>query len=273
MSNLNNLQRKIFEKLFNMKSGYVLDFSDSEFQEFIKNSVDIDIYDDKYNYASGSKANRLRCFWNEESDQIVYRLLNELLEYYEHVYEFHEEKNPNLLNKAKKLLVSPNIHSMETDFNNEENFLKQEFEDIDIFSLGLESNLNPIIQGRINEIKICLKNNAPLSSIFLIGSTLEGILLNFALLNKNEYIEADSAPKYKGKVKEVHKWTLNNLIEISYELGYLKKDVEKFSQHLREFRNYIHPYKQMSSKFNPNKHTAKICWQVLNAIIYQLPKR
>ena len=92
MSNLTNLEKQIFEKLFDMKSGYVLDFSNNSFQEFIKTGVNIDIFDEKYEkacddsgYANCSKANRLRCFWDIESDPIVYKLLKELLEYYENV--------------------------------------------------------------------------------------------------------------------------------------------------------------------------------------------
>ena len=62
------IEKNKFEKLFGMKSGYVLDFSDRTFQEFVGDSVGIDIYEEKYNYGSGSKANRLRGFWNVESN-------------------------------------------------------------------------------------------------------------------------------------------------------------------------------------------------------------
>ena len=65
---------------------------------------------------------------------------------------------------------------------------------------------------------------------------------------------------------------LSNFIDVAYELGLLAEDVKKFSHTLRDFRNYIHPYQQMSSRFNPDKHTAKISWQVLKAALFQLSK-
>src|SRR5690554_2004275 len=71
-----------FEKLFGMKSGYVMDFSDRTFKEFVGDAVGIDIYDEKYNYETGSKANRLRGFWSEESNYNIAILLEELLEYW-----------------------------------------------------------------------------------------------------------------------------------------------------------------------------------------------
>jgi hypothetical protein len=49
-------------------------------------------------------------------------------------------------------------------------------------------------------------------------------------------------------------------------------DVKKFSHALRDFRNYIHPYEQMASRFNPDAHTAQICFQVLRAAISALSK-
>lgn len=277
MSNLTNFQKQIFEKLFNMKSGYVLDFSNNSFQEFIKTSVNVDIFDKKYEklcdeleYNNCSKANRLRCFWNVESDPIVYKLLKELLEYYEYIYDGH--KDSKLLKRAKSL-VNNSKKSIKSISNDEEIFLKQEFKVIDISSLGLEDSLVPIINSRIEEIKICLDNNAPLSSIFLIGSTLEGILWGFASRYPEKYGRAKSAPKEKnGKVKTIDKWNLNDFINVSYEIGCLEKDVKQFSHHLRNFRNYIHPKQQLKDEFYPNNHTALICEQVLKAAIYELSK-
>ena len=54
------------------------------------------------------------------------------------------------------------------------------------------------------------------------------------------------------------------------QLRALKLDVKKFSHELRDFRNYIHPYEQLASKFTPDKHTAEICLQVLKAAIADL---
>lgn len=158
---------------------------------------------------------------------------------------------------------------------NEDDFLNQEFKEIKIDSLGLDGVISEVLQNRFEEIKLCLKNEISLSSIFLIGSTLEGILLGTALQNPQLYNQSKSAPKdgLTGKVKQFHLWSLSNFIDVSYEIGYLKEDVKKFSHALRDFRNYIHPYEQMSSRFNPDKHTAKICWQVLKAVIYQLTIR
>lgn len=81
MSSLTSIEKRKLEKLFEMGGGYVLDFSNRTFAEFVLDSTGLDIYETPYDYASGSKANRLRAFWNVEDDQTVGKLLAELLEY------------------------------------------------------------------------------------------------------------------------------------------------------------------------------------------------
>lgn len=103
MSDLTSIEKIKLEKLLEMESGYVLDFSNRTFQEFILENLNIDIYDEKYNYNSGSKANRLRGFWKEESNSIVGKLIETLLEYW----------------RAKKLIAQKTITTEEENLFNE----------------------------------------------------------------------------------------------------------------------------------------------------------
>lgn len=155
----------------------------------------------------------------------------------------------------------------------EDDFLKREFQEIPLESIGLDGTITEILKLRVDEIEKCLSADAPLSVIFLAGSTLEGILLGVALKYPKEFNQSKSSPRDKdGKVKQFPNWTLSNFIDVAYDVGLLSEDVKKYSHSLRDFRNYIHPYQQMSSKFNPDKHTAKISWQVLKAALFQLSK-
>ncbi|MGD9643202.1 MAG: restriction endonuclease [Elusimicrobiales bacterium] len=71
------------ETAFGMGSGYVLNFSNYSFRAFVHDTVGLDIEDVKYSLGTGSKANRLRAFWSKESDHVVGKLLNALLEYFQ----------------------------------------------------------------------------------------------------------------------------------------------------------------------------------------------
>ncbi|MBU1012103.1 MAG: hypothetical protein KKG99_03805 [Bacteroidetes bacterium] len=155
----------------------------------------------------------------------------------------------------------------------EDDFLNREFSDISIEKIGLHGTISDVFSSRFDEIQKCFRAKSWLSVIIMSGSTLEGLLLGVALINPQLFNSSNSSPKTKeGKVKQFHLWTLSNFIDVASEIGLLKEDVKKFSHALRDFRNYIHPFEQMSSKFYPDEKTSKICLQVLNAAIFQMTK-
>jgi len=97
MSDLKYVDQLKFEKLFKMDTGYVLNFSNRTFRDFVISVIGKDIYDEKYNRFSGSKANRLRAFWEKESNFLVAKLNQELLKYWKTITPEDEvKKNQNL---------------------------------------------------------------------------------------------------------------------------------------------------------------------------------
>ena len=80
MSSLTEVEKRCFEELFGMRSGYVLDFSDRSFSEFFRSTLQFDID----GYGPASKAKRLRWFWESEADAPVSRILDELLKVWLH---------------------------------------------------------------------------------------------------------------------------------------------------------------------------------------------
>jgi len=81
MSNLNFSEKRRLEELLGMGSGYALDFSNRTFAEFITDSTGLNIYDSRYDYGSGSKANRLRKFWEVEDNGVVGKLMDDMLDF------------------------------------------------------------------------------------------------------------------------------------------------------------------------------------------------
>lgn len=81
MSSLNMRDKRALENFLGMRSGYVLNFSDRTFGDFVHEAVEVEIHDDKYTIHGSSKATKLRAFWDIESDYLVGRLLNALIEY------------------------------------------------------------------------------------------------------------------------------------------------------------------------------------------------
>jgi len=270
MSSLKAIEKRVFEDLFGMAGGYVLDFSNNTFAEFFRETAHIDIYTFKYAFNGDSKAKRLRAFLEIEPDVLVGKVLSGLLE----VWQYHTSRNgqpgdsPQYRQAAGIVarLTGKQLDPVVT----EQEFLHRQYQSISIKKLTIDPNLVPVLESRLAEAQHCLAA-APLATIFLCGSILEGILLGVALQSPKEFNQAANSPKDKdNKVKSFQEWSLAQFIDVAHGLGALKLDVKKFSHELRDFRNYIHPYQQLASKFTPDKHTAEICLQVLRAAIADL---
>ncbi len=83
MAKLTTIEKQILEKLFQMSNGYVLNFSNTTMKEFFRDDVGIDIYQRKYNYGSGSKANRIRGLWINSDEKTVGNSILKLIDYIE----------------------------------------------------------------------------------------------------------------------------------------------------------------------------------------------
>lgn len=155
----------------------------------------------------------------------------------------------------------------------EVDFLSIEYSNVSTDELPITEQVKPILSVRLAEMKLCFESEAYLSTVIICGSLLEGILLGIASSYPKEFNQSKSAPKKDGKVLPFPNWTLSQFIDAAANVGLLQEDVKEFSHVLRDFRNYIHPYQQMSTKFLPNEHTAKICMQVLKAAIFQIKEK
>ncbi len=91
MSDLTFIELKKLERALGMEGGYVLNFSNRTFSEFFDIAFGINIYESKYNLSSGSKANLMREFWRQESNQLVGRVLDMLFQEWN---EFKESSSP-----------------------------------------------------------------------------------------------------------------------------------------------------------------------------------
>jgi predicted nucleotide-binding protein len=80
MSDLTTKERRKLETYFEMGDGYFLDFSNNSLAQFVAESVDIELYSDKYEIVSGSKANRIRAIWDLETNQLVGKLIKDIIE-------------------------------------------------------------------------------------------------------------------------------------------------------------------------------------------------
>jgi len=269
MSSLTDIEKRYFEKLLGMQSGYVLDYSDATFAEFFKRHG-FEIHGSRYQTYGTSKAKKMRAFWEQEPDKPVGKVLAELLDAYEADCTLNgHPPDGATVSKAREIVtrlagvVAPASPAQTVD-----DFLHRQFPTPSIQKLPIEAQAVPIIESRLTEAGKAMAAGAYLATILLCGSVLEAVLLGAAQREPARFNGASASAKSPdGSVKRFHEWSLAQFIDAATEVGLLKPDVKKFSHGLREFRNYIHPYEQMQSGFSPDQHTAKVCFQVLSAAL------
>lgn len=272
MANLKNPTKQKLEYLLNMRTGYVLDFTNATYQDFVLTSVGIDV-DERY--PTGSKAVRLRSFWQEEADSTVATLMIEMLDRWRTNQLMNNGPSPadqqiyeDLVSQLKALIpddVTPTADEIA--------FLEKDLGDLDLGAVPVPLTFQEVIEERRYEIARCLKAKAPLAVIFLCGSTLEGLLFAVAESNPKRFNQTAAAPTRDGKVKPFGEWTLHNLIAVARELGLVGEDVLKHADAVRDFRNYTHPRQQIRENFTPRMFTAEMADKVLRAAIADLAAR
>ena len=81
MSDLSSIEKRKLERLLQMGTGYVLNFSDRTFGEFFEGHTGLDIDHVRYKAGGTSKANRLRSFWAIEPNHLVGKVITSMIEY------------------------------------------------------------------------------------------------------------------------------------------------------------------------------------------------
>lgn len=277
VATIDNLLKQKLEHLLGMRGGYVLDFSNASFAEFVRSSIGID----PYSLHEGSKAQVLRSLWFSLSDPEFARLTIDMLEYRRLAEKLGRnapadaERSAADLQLAEEIVgqLGPLIGPDDRLTRDEAAFLAKDMERVDLSRVDVPIDFQSVIADRLQEVDACFESGAPLAVVILCGSTLEGLLYEVATRNPVEYNQTRAAPRSDGKVRPLPEWSLNNLLNTSRELGVLGEDVIKFAHAVREFRNYVHPRQQVKESFRPRQVTAQIARHVLRAAIEDLGMR
>jgi len=124
VSDLTSIEKRKIERALDMGSGYVLNFSNRTFSEFFQDNFGIDIYDSKYENGSGSKANRMRAFWERESNHLVGCVLGLLVDEWVEFKGYNSPQTPpeeivKIVARLKSGAPVPDIAVVSAPFDDE----------------------------------------------------------------------------------------------------------------------------------------------------------
>lgn len=138
------------------------------------------------------------------------------------------------------------------------------------FNFIQKKELIPILIRDYIEVVTCIKSECWKSAIILCGSAIEAILYDLLKQNESAALSSKAAQKYKGSVSPLEEWKLNSLINTASELFLVSKGVEGLSHTAREFRNLIHPLKEVTENYKLEKEEAENAVTTLKILIRDL---
>jgi hypothetical protein len=136
-------------------------------------------------------------------------------------------------------------------------------------------DMQAVLVGRWDECTRCIAASAPMAATVMMGGLLETLLLARVNLtaNKAPIFTASNSPKDKGgKTLGLSDWGLKDYIAVAHELKWISVSARDVAVVLRDFRNYIHPNKQLSHGVHLTDDDAVLFWEVSKTITRQLLK-
>jgi hypothetical protein len=123
-----------------------------------------------------------------------------------------------------------------------------------------EPRMAALLQRRLDEARTCYANGAHVAAIIMLGSLLEGVILT-VIEERDVSLLRNKNPDFIG---------LKTLIDIGHRAGWIDVDVERFSQALREYRNFVHPRAEFREAHTPDRDTLTVSWYVVNSALNDL---
>lgn len=144
----------------------------------------------------------------------------------------------------------------------------------DFSSLAGNQQMRDILTRRWNECAKCVKAEAHLAAIVMMGGLLEALFVARAarMPDKKPLTSAANAPKDKatGKTINYQEWMLDSYIKVGFELKWITESAKDLADNLKEYRNFIHPAKEMRYGVTLGLNDSSMFWQVTKALARQL---
>ncbi len=144
----------------------------------------------------------------------------------------------------------------------------------DFSPLAGNQEMRDILTRRWHECAKCVKADAHLAAIVMMGGLLEALFVARAnkMPDKSPLTNAANAPKDKatGKTTNYQEWMLDSYIKVGCELKWITESAKDVADKLKEYRNFVHPAKELRYGVTLGFNDSSMFWQVTKALARQL---
>lgn len=143
----------------------------------------------------------------------------------------------------------------------------------DFSPLVPDDRMRTILERRWRETLLCLDAGAHLAATVMMGALLEAFLLSRVnhMSDSQPVFTCNSAPKNRnGKALQLKDWTLRHFIDVAHEMGWIRQAARDVGIVIRDYRNYIHPAKELSHGVTLEQSDTAVLWAVFTSISDQV---
>jgi len=131
------------------------------------------------------------------------------------------------------------------------------------FTFVKNSKLKDQLESDWQEANLVYETQAWKCCVVLCGGILEGMLIDALQNREQEASQAYKKPKKREGSRKINQWSLEDMVDVAKEIGILGKGTFHLSHAIRQYRNLIHPAKQVAEG---NKITEDLATMAMSSI-------
>lgn len=252
MAIISALDKAVLERFFGMNSGNVLGFSNDGFKSFIFDVTNRNI-EDSLLYGGGSKSNKLRMFWSKESNQLVGRLIRDLVVFQKEFKRYSGMSMVQWRDAELCLEIANKLDPVENESSSNLTELQSIEENIDLNKL-------------YDSVKENLVNGKPEMAIDHLHTLSIKFLKGQCKLKNISYDESETISGLFGKISKYHKD--KDLFESSMTKVLFKNAGKYFS----EFNDVRNNHSFAHDNLILERHEAELICNVIISLLKYLQK-
>lgn len=134
-----------------------------------------------------------------------------------------------------------------------------------ISEIVTDRRLVAVLEQRVVEVEKCRASGCHLAAMILLGSLLEGLLLDAAEnrpIPESIWDEPEAKAENIRPASRADKLSLQALVYVAHRLKWIDTDAYRIASAVRDFRNLVHPNVQRKVERSPDEDTVDMYWPV-----------
>jgi hypothetical protein len=138
----------------------------------------------------------------------------------------------------------------------------------------LDAKMRRILERRWIECTKCVDVKAHLAAVVMMGGLLEALLVTRVdqMTDKKPLFASKAIPidPKTNKAVPIQDWMLKTYLEVGADMSWITPLAKKIAVSLGEYRNYVHPAKELKDDVTIIDHDSKMLWDVTKNLVTQL---